>query len=252
MFMSSVLKVPRIVKQSMGSQAIDVLRESIISGDLPAGARITEIQLAEQMDLSRATVRAALHQLAKEGLTTLVPYTGWTVITLNPKDVWELYTLRSSLERLAAQLVASTLNAVKRDKIRSCFAALERGCASSNERAIAEADFAFHKAIIDLADHGRLKSQYEVIERQIRICIRSSDALVESGDAIVEQHRPITAAILAADVEEAGRLAEAHNMTEGKKLTAHLANLDAPEIGLRQWGPTGRLKNLKVRRGKTD
>jgi DNA-binding GntR family transcriptional regulator len=250
--MSSVLKVPKIVKQSMGSQAVDILRESIVSGDLPAGARITEIQLAEQMDLSRATVRAALHHLAREGLTTLVPYTGWTVITLSPKDVWELYTLRSSLERLAAQLVAATLNAAKRNKFRSCFAALERACASSNERAIADADFAFHKTMIDLADHGRLKSQYEVIERQIRIYIRSSDSLVDNGDAIVEQHRPITEAILAGDIEEAGRLAEAHNMTEGKKLTAHLANCDSPEIGIKPLDPAGRLKNLKARRGKTD
>jgi DNA-binding GntR family transcriptional regulator len=248
--MSSVLKVPRIVKQSIGSQAVDILRESIISGDLPAGARITETQLAEEMGLSRATVRAALHQLAKEGLTTLVPYTGWTVITLNPRDVWELYTLRSSLERLAAQLVAGTLKAAKRDKIRSSFAALERACASSNERAIAEADFAFHKTMIDLAEHGRLKSQYAVIERQIRICIRSSDALVENGRAIVEQHRPIAEAILAANVEEAGRLAEAHNMTEGQKLSAHLANQDSPEIGLKPLTPAGRLKNLKARRGK--
>ncbi|MEX3815396.1 GntR family transcriptional regulator [Paraburkholderia sp. BR13439] len=250
--MSSVLNVPKVVKRSMGSQAVDILRESIISGDLPAGARITEIQLAEQMDLSRATVRAALHHLAKEGLTTLVPYTGWTVITLNPKDVWELYTLRSSLERLAAQLVAAKLNVAKRDKIRSCFAALERACATSNERAIAEADFAFHKAMIDLADHGRLKSQYEVIERQIRIYIRSSDSLVENGDAIVEQHRPIAEAILAGNVDEAGRLAEAHNMTEGKKLTAHLANRDSPAIGRKPVDPAGRLKNLKARRGKTN
>ncbi|WP_232470966.1 GntR family transcriptional regulator [Caballeronia hypogeia] len=242
--------MPKVVKQSMGSQAVDILRESIINGDLPAGARITEIQLSEEMDLSRATVRAALHQLAKEGLTTLVPYTGWTVITLTPKDVWELYTLRSSLERLAAQLVASTLNDRKRQRIRTCFAALERSCASSNKRVMAEADFAFHKTIIELSEHGRLKDQYEVIERQIRIYIRSSDSLAETSEAIIEQHRPISVAILGEDVEEAGRLSEAHNMTEGKKLTAHLLSLDSPEIGLNPLGPTGRLKNLKARRGK--
>jgi DNA-binding GntR family transcriptional regulator len=248
--MSSVLNIPKIVKQSMGAQAVDILRESIICGDLPAGARITEIQLAEQMDLSRATVRAALHQLAKEGLTTLVPYTGWTVISLTPKDVWELYTLRSSLERLAAQLVATTLDERKRNSIRTVWSTLERSCASSDERAIAQADFAFHKAIIDLSEHGRLKNQYEVIERQIRIYIRSSDALVEDGDAIIGQHRPIVDAILAKDVDEAGRLSEAHNMTEGQKLTSHLLSLDTPAIGLDTTGPNGRLRNLKARRGR--
>ena len=250
--MSPVLNVPKIVKHSMGAQAVDTLREAIISGNLSTGARITEIQLAQEMDLSRATVRAALHQLAKEGLTTLVPYTGWTVITLTPKDVWELYTLRSSLERLAAQLVASALNSRKRETIRTCFARLERGCVSANKRVVAEADFAFHKAIIDLSEHARLKDQYEVIERQIRIYIRSSDALVENGEAIIEQHRPIAQAILAGDVEEAGRLSEAHNMTEGKKLTTYLLSLDSTETDADSaTASKGRLKNLNARRGKT-
>ena len=248
--MSSTLNIPKIVKQSIGSQAVDVLRESIICGDIPAGSRITEIQIAEQMDLSRATVRAALHQLAKEGLTTLVPYTGWTVISLTPQDVWELYTLRSSLERLAAQLVASTLDAPKRSKIEAHYATLAQRCATADQRRIAEADFAFHKAIIDLAGHGRLKSQYEVIERQIRIYIRSSDSLIEEGQAIIEQHRPIADAILAGNVDEAGRLSEEHNMTEGRKLTSHLQSLESPEIGARPIGPSGRLRNLRPRRSK--
>jgi DNA-binding GntR family transcriptional regulator len=248
--MSSILNLPKIVKQSIGSQAVDVLRESIICGDIPAGARITEVQLAEEMGLSRATVRAALHQLAKEGLTTLVPYTGWTVISLTPQDVWELYTLRSSLERLAAQLVASTLDEHKRKTIDLRYAALVKSCASADGRRIAEADFAFHKAIVDLAGHGRLKSQYEVIERQIRIYIRSSDSLVEDGQAIIEQHRPLAEAILAQDVDHAGRLSEEHNMTEGKKLTSHLLSLESPEIGVKPIGPSGRLKNLKARRSK--
>jgi DNA-binding GntR family transcriptional regulator len=246
--MSSVRKVPKIIKRSMGAQAVDVLRESIIRGDLQAGSRITETQLAEDMDVSRATVRAALHQLAKEGLATLVPYTGWTVMTLTPKDVWELYTLRSSLERLAAQLVAATLDARRQERLATCFSALERACASSDDRVIAEADFAFHKVIIDLSEHERLRVQYEVIERQIRILIRSSDALIEDGHAIVEQHRPIFEAILAKDVDEAGRRSEAHNMDEGRKLTAYLQTLDSAGIGTNAIGPTGRLRNLKARR----
>ncbi|HKR47503.1 MAG TPA: GntR family transcriptional regulator, partial [Paraburkholderia sp.] len=84
--MSSALAIPKIIKQSMGAQAVDVLRQAITRGDIPAGSRITELQLSEHLDLSRATVRAALHQLAKEGLTKLVPYTGWTVVTLTSKD----------------------------------------------------------------------------------------------------------------------------------------------------------------------
>ncbi|HDR9173102.1 TPA: GntR family transcriptional regulator [Burkholderia vietnamiensis] len=248
--MPPLLRVPKLIKQSIGSQAEDVLRESIINGDIPAGSRITEIQLAEQMDLSRATVRAALHQLAKEGLTSLIPYTGWTVISLTPQDVWELYTLRSCLERLAAQLVASTLDEMKRKQIERCYAVLVEHCTLAVKRRVADADFAFHKTIIDLSGNGRLKTQYGIIERQIRVYIRSSDSLVENDQAIIEQHRPIVDAILNRDPIEAGRLSEVHNLTEGRKLTQHLQTSDVPEIGPKPISETGRLRNLNARRTK--
>jgi DNA-binding GntR family transcriptional regulator len=248
--MSSVLAIPKIVKQSMGAQAVDVLREAITEGRIAAGSRITEIQLSESLDLSRATVRAALHQLAKEGLTKLVPYTGWTVVALTSKDAWELYTLRSSLERLAAQLVASKLDRSKRKAISTRFATLERRCAGSDADAIAEADFAFHKAIIELSEHGRLQTQYEIVERQIRIFIRSSDELASDGQALIEQHRPIVDALLAGNVEEAGRLSEAHNMSEGSKLTDHLLALESLSSPSAATESPKRLKNLNARRGK--
>jgi DNA-binding GntR family transcriptional regulator len=245
----STLKIPKIVKRSVEAQAADVLRESIMSGALAPGARITEIQISEQLDLSRATVRAALHQLAKEGLTTLVPYTGWTVVSLSPKDVWELYTLRSSTERLAAQLVAATMDAEKSKRLQRSFDALKAACEASDQRRIAQADFAVHREIIALADHKRLEDQYGVIEQQIRIYIRSSDALIDDAETIREQHRAILAPILAGDAEEAGRVSEAHNLTEGRKLVAHLMSGESAEPKDEIFNPsTGRLKNLKTRK----
>src|SRR5260221_2922501 len=109
-------------------QATDALRDSIVSGAIPAGERITEIQISEQMNLSRATVRTALHQLVREGLLTLIPYTGWTVVSLSAQDVWELYTLRSAVERLAAQLVASTITPAKAARLDDAFAVLVEEC----------------------------------------------------------------------------------------------------------------------------
>lgn len=245
----STLKISKVVKRSIEAQAVDALRESILSGAIKPGSRVTEIQISEEMALSRATIRAALHQLAREGLTTLVPYTGWTIISLTPKDVWELFTLRSSVERLAAQLVASTIDAKKAKVLKQCFDKLVSACNEEKDDKIAEADFALHKTIISLAEHGRLQQQYEVIEQQIRIYIRSSDSLIQDAGAIVDQHWPIIEAILAGDAETAGRVSEQHNMTEGEKLTSHLLGLDPKDQGtVGQYSSAGRLKNLKSRR----
>jgi len=210
--------LPRIVKISAEVQATEALRAQIIEGLLPPGSRITEVQLSEEMGISRATIRAALHELAKEGLLTLVPYTGWTVIELDGEDVWELYTLRAAVERLAAHLAAKRPQDEPHVQIRAAFERLARECARGSPSEMAEADFAFHKAIVDAASHRRLSAQYALIEQQIRVYIRSSDALVADPSEIIAQHTPMYEAILDGDADKAGCLAEQHNLTEGQKL----------------------------------
>lgn len=227
-----------IVKMPVEVQATDALRESIVTGAIAPGSRITEFNLAEQMNLSRATVRTALHQLSKEGLIVLQPYTGWKVVALSAQDVWELYTLRSAVERLAGRLVATKLAKGKLANgegegtaraLQRVFDALAAACAAGNNDAIAEADFAFHKVIIAETGHSRLASQYSLIEQQIRMYIRSSDELVDGPQQIIEQHRPILDSILRGDADEAGKLSEAHNLSEGEKLSTHLAAFEAQE-----------------------
>ena len=95
-----------ITRRSAESLALDRLRQAIIGGALPAGSRLTEMALAEQLATSRATIRTALHHLVAEGLAVQVPYTGWMVTSLTANDAWELVTLRASFESLAASLAA--------------------------------------------------------------------------------------------------------------------------------------------------
>ena len=160
--------LPRIVKVSAEVRATEALRTQIVEGLLAPGSRVTEVQLSDEMGLSRATIRAALHELAKEGLLTLVPYTGWTVIELTKEDVWELYTLRSAVERLAAQLAARATGGNQHTLISVALDKLAQECARCDPAGIANADFSFHKAIVDAASHRRLSAQYALIEQQIR------------------------------------------------------------------------------------
>ena len=221
------LKIPRVVKMPIEVQATGALREAIVTGAIPAGERITEIQISQQMNLSRATVRTALHQLAKEGLLTLVPYTGWTVVSLTSHDVWELYTLRSSVERLAAQLVASAITPAKVERLDGAFNVLVQACKSGNAGRVGEADFGLHKEIVVLAEHGRLAAQYALIEQQARMYIRFSDALMAAPRKLIDQHRPMVAAIRAGDAEAAGRLSEEHALTVGENLAAYLKRIES-------------------------
>lgn len=216
------LAIPQIAKMPIEAQATDALREAIIHGVLHQGERIKEVDLSRHMNLSRATLRSALLQIAKEGLVIQIPYTGWQVISMNYRDVWELFTLRSSVERLAARILAETITTSGTAALQKAYAHLHAECLRGNAKKIAAADFALHKTIIDLTEHGRLISQYSLIEQQVRICIRSSDALIFDVNEIIEQHRPIVAAIINHEIDLAGDLSEQHNISEGIKLAEHM------------------------------
>ncbi|RWM07537.1 MAG: GntR family transcriptional regulator [Mesorhizobium sp.] len=225
-------KIRKVRKLSAEVQAADALRDGILSGEIPPGARLTEIRMAEQLGVSRATIRTAFHQLTQEGLIDQIPYTGWSVMSLSAHDAWELYTLRSSFEALGSKLVAMRIKAAgphgaESARLNSVLAALKAACDSGDRKAIAAADFSLHRAIIDLAGHRRLAEQYGEVEQQIRIYIASSDSLVAEPEAILKQHIPIIEALKAGDVELSVRTAIEHNEQEGAKLEAHLRQAEA-------------------------
>lgn len=211
-----------IAKRPVEVQAADALRRSIVSGALPPGTRVTEMRLASELELSRATVRTALHELTKEGLIVQTPYTGWTVVPLTTTSAWELYTLRSALEGLAARLATESLTTAGRDELNAAFARLAASCASADREAIADADFGLHMTVVTLARHSRLALQYRIVEHQVRMYITCSDALIADPDVIREQHRPIIDSILSGDPGRAGQVSEDHNLVEGKILVACL------------------------------
>jgi DNA-binding GntR family transcriptional regulator len=216
-----------VQKRSAEMLATDELRNSIVTGGLEPGTRLTEINLSDRLQVSRGTVRSALQLLSVEGLVTLVPYTGWSVMRLSSRDAWELYTLRASLESLAARLAAEELSATTQTSLDAALASLIDACASHDQKAIADRDFDLHKTIVDASGHKRLVEQYRLVEQQVRTYIASSDALISDPSAIVAQHEPILAAIFARKSASAAKLSEAHNITEGTKLMNYLRRHEA-------------------------
>ncbi len=82
------------------------LREMILAGELPGGARIAELAIVEKLGVSRTPIRAALMRLEQEGLIEALPNGGYAVRTFSDHDVSEAIELRGTLEGLCARLAA--------------------------------------------------------------------------------------------------------------------------------------------------
>jgi DNA-binding GntR family transcriptional regulator len=220
---------PAIVPRSLDVQAADVIREQILNGTVAPGTRLLEINLAEQFNLSRATIRSALQQLTYEGLVVQLPYKGCTVSGLSSQDAWELYTLRSALESLAARLAAVAITPNQAKELNAALQQLVKAVQKGNWSQIADTDFALHKAIIQLAGHRRLQEQYKIVEQQIRLYIISCNAIHPDLDDIVEQHQKLVNAICSGDDKSAEQIAQDHNI-DGKALVEHLRAIEKQNL----------------------
>ncbi|MFW5969576.1 MAG: GntR family transcriptional regulator [Halofilum sp. (in: g-proteobacteria)] len=201
--------VDSITKRSLEAQATDLVRRRIVSGDLRLGERLVETALAERYGLSRGTIRAALRRLVDEGLVRQVPYSGYRVVDFSDHDLWELYTLRGSLEALGARLAAGRIDADGREQLRAAFEALVAAAGADDPIEANRRDHELHLLIIRLSGNERLVQHYARVENQVRAYISLANRAADSRD-ICESHRELVASICAADAERAGRLAEAN------------------------------------------
>ena len=218
----TVLK--RLPAEQMAAAA---LKEEILTGALQPGARLTETDLAEQFGVSRGTVRLALHQLSAEGLVSLVPYTGWSVVDWTPEDWWEVYTLRSGLEATAAMLAAERHDAAGAVRLQAVADELFSSASGTNVADIKRKDFAFHRCIVELSGNKRLMHHYQLVEQQVRIFIGSTYR-PDKKRVVVEHHRPILQAILRREPRLAASLCESHCTSEGERVLGLLAGSGEP------------------------
>src|SRR5690606_40070113 len=81
----------------------EAIREAIINGTHKPGERLMEIQLAEELGVSRTPVREAIRKLELEGFVVMVPRQGAYVADITLKDVADVFEIRAALEALAAE-----------------------------------------------------------------------------------------------------------------------------------------------------
>lgn len=83
------------------------LRELILRGDFPAGARLGEAELAARLGVSRTPVREALGRLAAEGLVELTPNRGARVTRWSVTELEGVFELRTAVEPTLTALAAA-------------------------------------------------------------------------------------------------------------------------------------------------
>ncbi|HEX6964301.1 MAG TPA: GntR family transcriptional regulator [Gemmatimonadaceae bacterium] len=182
------------------------LREQIIACTHAPGARLTESDVSDQMQLGKTPVREALRRLVHEGLVLVHPRKGYVVAPITLRDVEEICGLRLIVEPAAVALAAGRLDDVR-------IATLEQLChigydvaRPKSVRAFHRANVAFHTTIAESCRNARLAGLVgQLLVESHRIIQFGMLRLPHSDDA-VHSHEALLSALRRGKAGEARRL----------------------------------------------
>ncbi|PJX55969.1 MULTISPECIES: GntR family transcriptional regulator [unclassified Klebsiella] len=170
---------------SLTQQAYELLRERIITGDLPPGRDVSEPELAEQLQMSKTPVREALSRLCIEGFMEAFPRRGYRVTPVTVKDVNDLFAVRAVLEGMAASAAAVNLTESELDELERLAKASYVIGEDRSTKAFVASNEKFHTAIAQGARNPRLlalvKSHIEESDRLFYLGTRSRDINPETN-----------------------------------------------------------------------
>ncbi|NLP40914.1 MAG: GntR family transcriptional regulator [Veillonellaceae bacterium] len=196
--------------QPLREVVCEALREAIISGVLKPGERLMEIQLAEELGVSRTPVREAIRKLELEGFVIMILRRGTYVADLSIKDINEVFEVRTSLEVLAAGLATERITDDELEKMERLLVHIGEYIEKGDMDKIVEADSQFHDILYQATRNDRLVQIISNLREQLTRFRSISMAYPGRLKNTLEEHSRLVEALAARDQQLAERLATEH------------------------------------------
>lgn len=188
----------------------ETLREAIISGRLKPGERMMEIQLAEELGVSRTPVREAIRKLELEGLVVMVPRKGAYVGDISSRDIVEVFEVRGALESLAAGLAAERITVEELENLERILVRIADCVEHKDLKELIEADAEFHDELYKASRNRKLAQIILNSREQIQRFRSTSLATPGRMKDALDEHKKIVEAISQRNVALAQKLALEH------------------------------------------
>lgn len=193
------------------------LRLQLAEGVLLPGARLTESATAEELGVSRNTVREAFAELAAERLVIRHPNRGVFVASLAAGDIHDVYTVRRAIE------VSAIRDGGSPERVAAVRAAVEEGksaAAADDEEGMGNANQHFHGAIVALAGSRRLDTIMSQVLAEMRLFFHKATVDAHFYRGYLDDNEEICVALEAGELDRAGDLLLAYLDRSEKKQSA--------------------------------
>jgi DNA-binding GntR family transcriptional regulator len=217
------LEVPSLV-----DAVYKAIRERILTGEMPAGAPLTELELSTQYSVARPTAKSAMERLVHEGLLYRATNKTARVPVLTSDDIRDLYFSRAFLEREVMVNLATRRHVP--DSARESVRAMRDAADDLSVDEVVRLDIAFHRALFDAIGSPHLNRLYTSLMGEVRLCMAQVQAnRLLSAKRIAEEHASILEAIAAGAKRRAATEISEHLSRACDRLVQHLEGGEADQ-----------------------
>jgi DNA-binding GntR family transcriptional regulator len=186
------------------------LKMQILTGKIIPGTRMMEVELAEDMGVSRTPIREAIRKLEKEGLVTIEPRKGAYASQISTDDMVEILEVRQNMEGLAAFFAASRMKPEQLRVLREVEEAYNKAVEDGNTAEMIRYDSKFHKLIVESSNNKILIKMVEQLQETVlRFRYLYYDDF-KRAEKMPEEHQMIVDAIANKNSEAARNAADFH------------------------------------------
>jgi DNA-binding GntR family transcriptional regulator len=193
-------------------QAYHAMYQKIVGGGFQFDEKLTDASLADMLGISRTPVREAVRQLVREGLLVGSPNKSVRIFRPTLRDIAEVYSVRASLEGLAARLAA--LNPDRSSFIDQMEEYLDRGGDVSD---FVEANTCFHNLVLKASRSEHLMNIYDTIKSKIMMCRFATIMEKKKLDIAIDAHLDLVAVLRRGDENECEAAFRKHVVDAGRR-----------------------------------
>lgn len=208
---------------SLGKLVRDDVLGMILRGEIKAGERINEPDVAARLGVSRVPVREALRELESSGLVEARKHSGVFVRRLGAGEVRDLYELRALFDGFAGRRVAALPAPARADLAQALEASvgrMEDAVHARNVSAYYSENLRFHWLIVEAAGNAALAESYRNLIQKLHLSRLTNLSHGLGMHTSVAEHREIAAALAAGDAGCCEALSAAHVQRAHQRLVA--------------------------------
>lgn len=194
-------------RQPLSDQVYETLKKAILHGELAPAAKLTEAEIARNLNVSPTPVREAFRRLAAEGFVAIAPWRGVSVQSISDRDMIDTYQCREVLEGLACRLAAARIDANGIAELKRLLATSRRARSASE---VARCNTDLHNIIFSCAANAKLIAMlglfHTVIQRDRSLTAYNA----KRREEIHTEHAAVIEALERRDAEAAEQAMRRH------------------------------------------